>query len=322
MADKHLVIGTRGSDLALWQSTHIKTLLETHPAGLTVELKTIRTTGDKILDSPLSKIGDKGLFTKELEHALLDQAIDLAVHSLKDIPTQIPEGLAIGAVTQREDVRDVFVSHPSKGHKHLSDLPSGAVLATGSLRRRCQLLQIRPDFKIVDIRGNLATRMKKLEESDWDGMLLARAGMLRLGWESRITEILPPETVLPAVGQGALGIEIRENDEALRSLLSFVHDQDTAAAVKGERALLRWLEGGCQVPIGTYGRMEAGAFFLDAMIGSLDGKRVVRGNISGPPDESEKLGVQLAQQLFSKGGKTILDEIRSTLSDVPGVSPP
>ncbi len=320
MTGRQVVIGTRGSELALWQSNHVKSLLETLHSDLRVELKTIKTTGDKILDSPLSKIGDKGLFTKELERALLDTIVDLAVHSLKDIPTVIPEGLTIGAVTKREDVRDVFVAHPAKSHKRLEDLPTGASLATGSLRRRCQLLQLRPDFQILDIRGNLSTRMKKLEDSSWDGMLLARAGMIRLGWEDRITQILPPDLVMPAVGQGALGIEIREQDEALNSLVAPLHHEETACAVRGERALLRFLEGGCQVPIGTYGRIEGKNFILDAMIGSLDGKRIVRGSIKGNPKESERLGIELAQKLLAGGGKAILDEIRNETPRVPGAA--
>lgn len=317
MTGRHVVIGTRGSELALWQSNNVKSLLETLHSDVTVELKTIKTTGDKILDSPLSRIGEKGLFTKELERALLDNIVDLAVHSLKDIPTVIPEGLAISAVTKREDVRDVFVVHPAKSHKSLENLPSGASIATGSLRRRCQLLHLRPDFRIIDIRGNLSTRMKKLEDSSWDGMLLARAGMIRLGWENRITQILPPDLLLPAVGQGALGIEIRVEDEALNSLVAPLHHDETASAVRGERALLRFLEGGCQVPIGTYGRIEGKTFFLDAMIGSLDGKRIVRGSINGDPKESERLGIELGQKLLAEGGKAILDEIRNETPRVP-----
>lgn len=305
-----LVIGTRGSELALWQSRFIQSKLSELFSSLEIELQIIKTLGDKILDSPLSKIGDKGLFTKEIERALLDQSIDLAVHSLKDIPTQVPEGLTIGAITEREDVRDVFIVHPKKSHRSLSELPQGAKVATGSLRRKCQLLQFRPDFHIIDIRGNLNTRMKKLEESDWDGMILAKAGVVRLGWQERITEIIPLEVMLPAVGQGALGIEIREGDGKIQRLIGKLHHEPTTQSVLGERALLRFLEGGCQVPIGTYGRIEKGRFRLDALVGSLDGKRVVKGHIVGNPSHSEKLGIQLAEQLLERGGKKILDEIR------------
>lgn len=311
MGVDRLIVGTRGSELALWQSKHIGSELSSLFPALQVELRIIKTLGDKILDSPLSRIGDKGLFTKEIERALADKTIDLAVHSLKDVPTRLPEGLTIGAITRREDVRDVFISHPAKKHSRFSQLPTNAQVATGSLRRRSQLLHNRPDLRIVEIRGNLNTRMNKLEESDWDGMILARAGVLRLGLESKITEILPFETMLPAVGQGALAIEIREDDRTTRQKIRELHHDPTASSVLGERALLRFLEGGCQIPIGTYGRIEEGQFRLDAIIGSLDGRRVVRGEISGIPAQSEQLGEKLAQQLLSRGGKEILEEIRS-----------
>lgn len=314
MAVERLVIGTRGSELALWQGNHIKSKLAALFPKLEIELHIIKTLGDKILDSPLSKIGDKGLFTKEIERALLDGEIDLAVHSLKDIPTQLPKGLTIGAITEREDVRDVFIAHPKKSHKTFSDLPKHAKIATGSLRRKCQLLHKRPDLEIIDLRGNLNTRMQKLEQSNWDGMILAKAGVKRLGWEQKITEVLAYDVMLPAVGQGALGIEIREKDNRVRKIIQMFHHETTAACVNGERALLRHLEGGCQVPIGTYGRIESGKFRLDAIIGSLDGKRLVRGHIIGNQSDSEKLGVQLGEQLLARGGKEILDEIRLNTS--------
>jgi hydroxymethylbilane synthase len=317
MGVDRLIVGTRGSELALWQSKHIKSKLSSLYPSLDVEIRIIKTLGDKILDSPLSRIGDKGLFTKEIEHALSDKSIDLAVHSLKDVPTHLPDGLVIGAITQREDVRDVFIAHPGKKHTHFKELPQNAQIATGSLRRRSQLLHARPDLRIVEIRGNLNTRLKKLEESDWDGMILAHAGVVRLGWEARITEILPFETMLPAVGQGALAIEIRVDDSSTRQKIQMLHHDPTARSVLGERALLRFLEGGCQVPIGTYGRIEEGGFFLDAIIGSIDGRRVVRGEISGAPAESEQLGEELAGQLLSRGGREILEEIRSL-----GTAPP
>jgi hydroxymethylbilane synthase len=310
MGVDRLIVGTRGSELALWQSKHIKSRLSSLFPTLHVELRVIKTLGDRVLDSPLSRIGDKGLFTKEIERALADKTIDLAVHSMKDVPTQLPEGLVIGAITEREDVRDVFVAHPGKNHSHFNDLPRGSQIATGSLRRRSQLLHARPDLQIVEIRGNLNTRMKKLEESFWDGMILAHAGVVRLGWEARITEILPLETMLPAVGQGALAIEIREDDTTTREKVQALHHDSTAKSVLGERALLRYLEGGCQVPIGTYGRIEDGRFCLDAIIGSIDGRRVVRGEIAGAPAQSEQLGENLARHLLSKGGKEILEEIR------------
>jgi hydroxymethylbilane synthase len=314
MTVKRLIIGTRGSELALWQSNFVKSELRKLFPALDVELQIIKTLGDKILDSPLSRIGDKGLFTKEIDHALLDRTIDIAVHSAKDVPTLLPAGLTIGAVVEREDVRDAFIAHPAKNHRRFGDLPRHAKIATGSLRRRCQLLQIRPDLEVIDIRGNLNTRLKKLATSDWDGMVLARAGVKRLGWEERIAEVLPVETMLPAVGQGALAIVMRESDEGVRELVQKLHHESTAVAVNGERAFLRFLEGGCQVPIGTYGRLEDGKFRLDALIGSLDGRRVVRGSIGGSPAESEALGIQLAKQLLERGGREILSEIRTSQS--------
>lgn len=307
----NIVVGTRGSELALWQSRWVAGELARLYPSLHIETIIIKTTGDKILDSPLSKIGDKGLFTKEIEKALIDSKIDLAVHSLKDIPTVVTPGLIIGAVSEREDVRDVFISHPKKKHSSLLAVPKKGTVATGSLRRKCQLLNLRPDLHIVDIRGNLNTRKTKLENSEWDGMLLAKAGVTRLGWAEMITEILEPTTILPAVGQGALGIEIREEDEFVSSLIAPLNHRPTEVATVGERALLRFLEGGCQVPIGTFGRIHDGIFLLDAIVGSLDGKRVVRGTISGNPENSAELGTTLAQELLEKGADKILEEIRS-----------
>jgi hydroxymethylbilane synthase len=309
-AAKTTIIGTRGSDLALWQSNWVAGELRRLNPSLSIETKIIRTTGDKILDSPLSKIGDKGLFTKEIEYALLDGGIDLAVHSLKDMPTNLADGLAIGAITEREDVRDVFISNPKKHYPSLGSVPRNGSIATGSLRRKCQLLNHRPDLSIIEIRGNLKTRRAKLEESDWDGMLLAKAGVTRLGWAGIISEVLSPTLILPAVGQGALAIEIRNDDELLTSIVGALNHPITNRATAGERALLRFLEGGCQIPIGTYGRIESGEFVLDAMVGSIDGKRTVRGSIRGPAAESEELGVALAQELLAKGADKILAEIR------------
>lgn len=309
-AKTRIVIGTRGSELALWQSKWVAQELQRLHSSLTIETTTIKTTGDKILDSPLSKIGDKGLFTKEIEKALLDRTIDLAVHSLKDLPTNIIEELTIGAITEREDVRDVFISHPKKQYRSLSAVPHNGTIATGSLRRRCQLLNHRPDLRIVEIRGNLKTRRAKLEESTWDGMLLAKAGVTRLGWAEIISEVLPPTLVLPAVGQGALAIEIRTSDTFVASVVHPLNHHQTQIATAGERALLRHLEGGCQIPIGTYGRIESGKFLLDAVVGSIDGKRIVRGSISGAMDDSERLGVTLAKELLEKGADEILQEIR------------
>jgi hydroxymethylbilane synthase len=306
----YITIGTRGSALAIWQTEWVKAELYKIFPQLKIKTEIIKTTGDKILDSPLSKIGNKGLFTKELENALLEKRIDLAVHSLKDIPTKLPEGLFIAAVSEREDTRDVFISSTKQIFTRIEDLPGNSKIATGSLRRKCQLLNWRPDLDIIDIRGNLNTRFVKLDESDWAGMLLAHAGVIRLGWEDRISQIIPHEKILPAVGQGALGIEIRADDKSTFDYIARLNHKETNLAATGERALLRHLEGGCQVPIGAYGKIQNKTFYLDAIIGSLDGKRIVRDSIDGRPEESEKLGIELADILLSKGGKEILAEIR------------
>ena len=307
---KHVTIGSRGSQLALWQAHHIKAVLEQSFPGLEVRLEIIKTMGDAILDSPLSQIGDKGLFTKEIEHALLQGTIDLAVHSFKDVPTQLPPGLTIGAVSKREDVRDVFIAHPAKPYRGIDDVPQGGTIATGSLRRRAQLLHLRPDLQIVDLRGNLNTRFAKLEGSDWDGMILARAGVVRLEMGSRITETIPLDRMLPAVGQGALGLELRSDDSATAKLLAPIHSEATARATEAERALLRYVEGGCQIPLGAHARIEEGELAIDGVIGSLDGKKIVRAALRGRPEEAGEIGERLAKTLVEMGGKAILDEIR------------
>lgn len=312
MGNRSLVIGTRGSELALWQSSFVRSRLQERFPEVAIEFRVIKTLGDKILDSALSTIGDKGLFTKEIEQAILDGTSDMAVHSLKDVPTSLPEGLTIAAVTRRADCRDVFVPHPASPFRSLRDLPAGSTVATGSLRRTCQLLHHRPDLRITDVRGNIATRLRKLDESAWRGMILAQAGLERLGLQERIGEVLPFDTMLPAVGQGALAVETREADADVRALVASLHDEETFIAVRGERALLRRLEGGCQVPIGTYGRLEAGLFVLDAMIGSLDGTRMVRGSLRGEPARSGEIGTELAVILLEQGGREILDGIRRT----------
>ncbi len=311
MANDTIRIGSRGSDLALWQAHWVRDRLTAAFRGSRVELVIIKTTGDKILDAPLSRIGDKGLFTREIERALLDGAIDLAVHSLKDLPTQLPDGLVLGAVTEREDVRDVFLPRPDATVRTLTGQPAGAVVATGSLRRTSQLLHVRPDLEVVDLRGNLNTRYHKLSNSTWSGMILARAGVLRLGWADRIGETLDPRTMLPAVGQGALGIEIRSGDTRVRDIVQCLHHDPTGHATTAERALLRALEGGCQVPIGTYARIDQGELILDAMVGSLDGTRVVRGSIHGAPLTGEVMGRALADDLLAQGAREILAAIRN-----------
>ncbi len=308
-------IGSRGSELALWQAHWVRDRLHALHGDLRIEVKVIKTKGDRVMDAPLSSLGDKGLFTREIEHALLEGAIDLAVHSLKDLPTGLPDGLILGAVTEREDVHDVFIPRPGNTVRTLSDLPHGGAVATGSLRRRCQLLHIRPDLRIVEIRGNLHTRYAKLAASEWEGMVLARAGVVRLGWTDRIGETIDPLVLLPAVGQGALGIEVRADATRVLGYIEGLHHAPTAAATTAERALLHALEGGCQVPIGTYGRIGVDAegkpvLVLDALVGSLDGTRVVRDSLSGSPEQAEGLGATMARRLLAQGAESILDEIR------------
>ena len=302
MAEK-LVIGTRGSKLALWQASYVANCLKAQDGAVEVVLKHIITTGDKILDVPLARIGGKGLFTKELEKELLAGEIDLAVHSLKDMPTELPPGLTIGAITQRTEPGDALIS---PRYRTLDNLPKGARVGTSSLRRKAQLLHYRPDLVISDLRGNLDTRLAKLTETELDAIVLAVAGLRRLNWDDKITEILPHDICLPAVGQGALAVETRENDPAVQSRLAPLHHAETADAVTAERAFLNELEGGCQVPIGVYGRIEAGVLVLDAAILPVDGKQRIRDQITGKPQEAGKLGVTLARAMYEAGGREIL----------------
>lgn len=304
---RKVVIGSRGSQLALWQSEHVRDWLTARHPGFEFPIEIIHTMGDKILDVPLAKIGDKGLFTKEIERALLDRRIDLAVHSLKDLPTRLEAGLAIGAIGVREDVRDAWVSRRGVA---LDDLPEGATIATSSLRRRSQLWARRPDLRIVDMRGNLNTRMRKLDESDEiDGLVLAAAGLVRLGWETRITHRIEFDAILPAVGQGALAVEIREDDPATASLLADFNHADTATAVRAERAFLRRLEGGCQIPIGAHASVGYGRVRLEGLVGSLDGKRILRDAAEGDATDPESIGIALAETLLAAGADAILAEI-------------
>lgn len=300
-------IGTRGSALALWQTNHVASLLK-EKFGYETEIIKIKTTGDKILDSPLAKIGSKGLFVKEIEIAMLENRIDIAVHSAKDVPTEQPEGLVIAAFLKREDPRDALIS---KDGKRLSELPEGTVIGTSSLRRRAQLLHYRPDLKLVDVRGNVDTRLRKMSEGQFDAIILARAGLKRMGHESDITEVIDTEVMLPAVGQGSIAVECRLDDDEMLEVLAAVSDAETEVAVKAERALLRFLEGGCQVPIGAYGRIENGKLVLDGMIASLDGSRLYRSRIEGKPENAEELGTALGRTLYDAGGAEILAEIRA-----------
>ena len=290
---KKIVIGTRSSKLALWQADFVADCLRKEYPGLVVEKKLMTTKGDKILDAPLAKIGGKGLFTKELEQEMLEGGIDLAVHSLKDMPTEVPEGLVIGAITKRAD----------------PDLPEGAKVGTSSLRRKAQLLHARPDLKIQDLRGNVNTRLRKLEEENFDAIVLAVAGLTRLGFKDRIAEVMPREIMLPAVGQGALAIEARSEDRELLAMLDFLNDGDMAACARGERAFLAKVEGGCQVPVGVYGSVEEGELQLEAVIASLDGTRLYRDKLTGAKSEAEELGGELAEKLLAAGGLEIMQEL-------------
>ncbi|CUH95740.1 Porphobilinogen deaminase [Propionispora sp. 2/2-37] len=300
---KNLVIGTRGSKLALWQAEHVARMIAGKYPNIQVELRHIVTTGDKILDVPLAKIGGKGLFTKELEHAMLNGEIDLAVHSMKDMPTELPEGLMLAAVTKRADPGDALVS-PRYGK--LDKLPPGARIGTSSLRRKAQLLHYRPDFCICDLRGNLNTRMSKLETGDLDAIVLAVSGLVRLGWEEKISQILPQHICLPAVGQGALAIETRSDDFTVREIVSFVNDPATATVVTAERSYLKKVEGGCQVPLGVYGTLTGDSLLLSAVILSTNGKQKIEDQISGPAAEAAALGVKLAERMLAAGGREIL----------------
>ncbi|MBN2364522.1 MAG: hydroxymethylbilane synthase [Calditrichaeota bacterium] len=303
-------IGTRGSQLAMWQTKWVRKKLLSNFPDIRMEIIVIKTTGDKILDSPLSRIGDKGLFTRELDIALLKGEIDLAVHSMKDIPTIFDPGLAIGAVTERWDPRDALISR--RGIK-LSELPQGAIIATGSLRRKAQLLHFRPDLKIVDIRGNVPTRLEKFDKSDWDGMILATAGLHRLDLEKRISEIVSSDILLPAVGQGCFGILIRKNDEKIINILKSLDQPEIADAVDAERSMLRKLEGGCQVPIGALGECTDKHVHLQGCIASLDGQRFFRDKITFPREKALEAGIALADRLTDAGGGEILEEIRKSI---------
>jgi hydroxymethylbilane synthase len=305
-----IIIGSRGSELALWQANYIKKELEKKNRGINVHIKIIKTTGDKILDVALSQIGDKSLFTKELEIALIEKKIDLAVHSLKDLQTDIPDELQLGAVTKRHYVEDVLIAR-KKGIT-IDELKDEAVVATGSLRRKCQLLHVRPDITVLDLRGNVPTRINKFLKSNWDAIILARAGVERLKLKKYISSYISTDLFLPAVGQGALGIEIHKENSFVKGLLKSIHHDDTNAAVLAERSLLKTLEGGCQVPIGANAIAKPTGLYLDAMVGSLDGSITFRKKVRGSKKSPEKLGRSLARDLLRAGAKPVLEEIYKT----------
>jgi len=301
-----LRIATRKSPLAMWQAEHVAKLLkQTHP-DLEVELVGMSTQGDKILDTPLAKIGGKGLFVKELEQGMLDGRADIAVHSMKDVPVELPDGLHLAVIMEREDPRDAFVSN---NHSRLEELPQGSVVGTSSLRRQCQLADRRPDLKIVPLRGNVNTRLRKLDEGEFDAIILAAAGLIRLGYEQRITSYIETEDSLPAIGQGAIGIECRADDERVNALIKPLHDADTACCVEAERAMNHRLMGGCQVPIAGFAVLNNGKLFMRGLVGEPDGSRIMRTEISAPAGEAEALGIAVAEDLLGQGADQVLKHL-------------
>jgi hydroxymethylbilane synthase len=307
-----IVIGTRGSKLALWQAEWVKSELQRLLPDADVVLNKIKTTGDKILDVPLAKVGGKGLFVKEIEEAMLSGDADLAVHSMKDVPTEFPDGLHLPVICKREDPRDAFISQMLNKEFKIRDfksLPNGATIGTSSLRRSTQLLNIRPDIKIAQLRGNLDTRLRKLDEGQFDAIILAAAGVKRLGWANRITETMPAEVSLPAIGQGAIGIECRVGDSFINGLVASLNHEDTSICVRAERAFLKKLEGGCQVPIAAYARLSGGGIIMDGLVGSISGDRIIRGHIEGRSENAEVLGTSLAEDVLSRGAREILDVV-------------
>lgn len=302
-------IGTRGSKLALRQTAWVRERIAAQHPDLRIEVVSIKTTGDRITDVPLATVGGKGLFVKEIEEAILGGEIDLAVHSMKDVPTELPAGLHLGAITEREDPRDVLVS---KDGRRLQEFPPGARMGTSSLRRGAQLLGVNPQWKVVPLRGNLDTRIRKLKTEGLDAVILAAAGVRRMGLEDRVTEYLPTSVMLPAVGQGALGIECRQGG-VVNELIAFLNHPDSAMAVAGERAFLCRLEGGCQVPIAAYGEIRAGEIHLQGMVAHLDGSRFFRAEAQG--DDPKAVGERLADELLAQGADKVLREIYSYLSE-------
>ena len=303
-----LRVGTRGSELALAQTRGVVTSLKQRHPGLEIEIETIRTQGDMVTDVPLSLMGDRGLFIKEIESALLDGTVDFAVHSMKDLPTELPTGLILAAVTERLDRRDMLIARKAGS---LETLPRDGTLATGSLRRRSQVLAARPDLRIVELRGNITTRLRKFSQSRWDAMVLASAGLVRLGVAEHVFTPIPTDQMLPAVGQGALGLEARADDREVLQYLSDLDHHETSFQVEAERALLRRLQGGCQVPIGASCTLLDHRLVLEAYIGTPDGRRHLRRKVEGSKEKPRELGESLARQMLREGGSEILDEVRS-----------
>jgi hydroxymethylbilane synthase len=306
MFDNKLRIATRKSPLALWQANYVKDLLCQSHEGLQVELIGIQTEGDKILDMPLSAVGGKGLFLKELEEALLNNVADVAVHSMKDVVVELPVGLYLPVILERADPREVFIS---KKFNSLHDLPKGACVGTSSLRRQCQLRTYRPDLNISDLRGNVGTRLAKLDEDVFDAIILAAAGVKRLGLENNIKEYLEVEYLIPAIGQGAIGVEMRISDDRTLGLISLLNHESTQQCVEAERAFSRRLFGGCQLPIAAYAHMKEGSLFMQGLVGRVDGSELVQDSVYGEPADGKTLGLQLAEKLLASGAEEILQEI-------------
>ncbi len=328
--NRKIIIGTRGSKLAIWQAVWVKSELERLHPGLEVELNLIKTTGDRILDVPLSQVGGKGLFVKEIEESLLNGESHLAVHSMKDVPTELPGGLHISVICKRENPRDALVTRLDSANKNgpsakltFKGLRQGAVIGTSSLRRSCQLLNVRPDLKIEQLRGNLDTRLRKLDEGLFDAIVLASAGLKRLGLADRITELLAPELCLPAIAQGAIGIECMINSE-INELVGPLNDPETSVCVRAERAFLKKLEGGCQVPIAAHARLRRGPgepelLIMDGLVGNLSGDILIRDHIEGSPSDAKSLGIELAERLLKRGANKILDEVyRQNMPQIDG----
>lgn len=296
-------IATRKSPLAMWQAEHVAAELQRVHPGIQVELMGMTTQGDKILDTPLAKIGGKGLFIKELEQGLINREADIAVHSMKDVPVELPPGLHLPVIMRREDPRDAFVSNR---YPSLDELPQGACVGTSSLRRQCQLAEQRPDLVIKSLRGNVNTRLGKLDSGEYDAVILAAAGLIRLGFEDRITALIGPEQSLPAIGQGAVGIECRVDDPRINNLIAPLHHQETAYCVGAERAMNQRLNGGCQVPIAGYAMLESGNLWLRGLVGEPDGSRIIRGEVEGHTHEAQTMGEGLADRLLEWGADEIL----------------
>jgi len=290
----------------MWQAGHVRDRLLAHHPGLEVQIAGVRTDADRFLDRPLSTQGGKGLFVKELEDALLARRADLAVHSVKDVPMSLAPGLCMPAVLDREDPRDALLCTRARS---LANLPAGAIVGTSSLRRRCQLLHGRPDLRVMDVRGNVGTRIERLDRGEFDALILAAAGLLRLGLRERIAEFLAPKAMLPAIGQGALGVECREDDAAMRELLVPLHDADTGRCVEAERAVNQRMHGSCHLPIAAYARLDGGRLRVDALVGRLDGSEIIRRSAAGSPDAARAIGEGLGRELLAAGGETILAEL-------------